>query len=280
MSAPAPVYPPERHLLRDLRIVVDRRESQVRGRLELVPEIADAAGRPRIGALATLVDVVAGETAIRAVLPSWTATSDLRVDVGELPEAGAIEAIPRILRSGSRAIVLEVALRSASDGSEVGLGVVGFAKLPARSEVQRSSHWAEAPEARTEFARPDSGFDEPILDRMGCEPDPQRPEIMRLPLSPYLRNSLEALQGGAGCLLAEACAERFVSSRSDGAGRVRSLALHFLELARVGPVRAIARRIGRGAGGRGVRVELVDEGARDALVATATVQVDEVARLT
>lgn len=271
-------YPPARHLLRDLGIVIDRDDAGARASLAIVPEIGDATGRPRLGAVATLVDVVAGETAIRAIraiLPGWTATSDLGLYVDELPMHGSIEATPRVLRSGRQTVILEVALRSVDEARELGFATLGFAVLPVRSDLQKSDQWADTPERHTEFALPDSGFRKPVLDAIGLEFDPSDPGIARIDVSPYLRNSLGALQGGAVATVLEASAEHRAAALLDGPLRVRSLAIHFLKLARVGPIRAEARPFSRSAGGLLLRVELFDEGAEDALLTVGVAQVDE-----
>jgi acyl-coenzyme A thioesterase PaaI-like protein len=275
MSAEHTTYPPPRHLLRDLRITVDREGQDVVGRLDVVPAILDASGRPRVGVLATLIDVVAGEMAIRSVLPNWTATSELSVQVDELPARGSIEATPRLLRSGRQRVVLEVALRSGSDARALGIGTVGFSVLPARSEFQQGGHWAEAPASRTEFGLPDSGFEKSVFDSMGLEFEEGTPGSARVGVPAYLLNSLNALQGGAVAILLEASAEHFAAACLGGPVRVRSLAVHYLELCRVGPIRAEARSIARTPGGMLVRVELFDEGSDAGLRSLATVQVDE-----
>jgi acyl-coenzyme A thioesterase PaaI-like protein len=281
MSAERPSYPPRQHLLRDLRIVVDRVGHDVVARLEPSPEIVDSTGRTRVGVLATLVDVIAGETAIRSVLPSWTATSNLAVYVDEIPLSDPIEVTSQILRSGRQTVILEVELRSGRDGREIGVAQIGFAILPARNDVQSSGHWAEAPEARTDFATPDSGFNEPILETMGLIFDPEDAAIARLPtVPPYLINSLGALQGGAVAILVEAAAEHFAAARLEGSVRVRSLVIQYLKLGRVGPIRAESRQIARTAGGLLVHVTLFDQGADDALLTVATIQVDEASPVT
>jgi acyl-coenzyme A thioesterase PaaI-like protein len=281
MSAPPSSYPPPQHLLRDLRIVLDRTSStdaslDVTAKIIGGPEITDSGGRVRVGVLATLVDVVAGEMAIRTVLPGWTATSDLSVHVDEVPGEGPIEASARVLRSGRQTVVLEATLRAGIDRREFGVAHVGFAILPPRGDLQSGSHWAAAPAERTEFALPDSGFEKPILDTLGLEFDVESPAITRLPGIPdYLINSLGALQGGAVAILLEAAAERFARATLTGPVRVRSIAIHYLKLGRVGPIRAESRRIARTAGGELVRVTLHDEGADDVLLSVATIQVDE-----
>ncbi len=270
-----PSYPPAHHLLRDLRIVVERQANELTGRLDVMPALADATGRPRVGVLATLVDVVAGEVAIRSVLPGWTATSDLNIHVDDLPTEGAIEATPRILRSGRQTVVVEVALRSAADANQLGVATVGFAILQARSDEQKGGHWAESPEARTEFALAGTLLKEPILDAVGLEFDSLNPAIARIGVRPFVRNSLGALQGGAVAILLEAAAENFAASSLEGALQVRSLAIHYLKLARVGPVRAQSRVIARTRGGLLIRVELFDEGESEVLLTVATIQVDQ-----
>jgi len=270
-----PSYPPAHHLLRDLRIVVEGEAKESAGRLEVVPALADAGGRPRVGVLATLVDVVASQVAIRSVLPGWTATSNLSLDLGDLPSEGVIEAVPRILRSGRQTVVVEVVLRGAADATQLGVATVGFSILRARNDVQKGGHWAEAPEARTEFALADRFLEKPILEAVGLEFDSADPAVARMAVRPYLLNSLGALQGGAVAILLEAAAENFAGTSLEGALQVRSLAVHYLKLARVGPVRAQSRAIARSRGGLLVRVELFDEGASEVLLAVATIQVDE-----
>lgn len=271
---PTPSYPPPRHLLRDLRIVIERDARGVVGALEIVPEMLDGAGRVRVGVLATLVDVVAGETAIRAVSPSWVATSDLSLDIATLPSAGCVETVPRVIRQGRQTVVLEVALREAGAGAELGLATLGFAILPARSDVQKSAHWAESPAPRSEFALPDSGLRKPILETIGLAFDPARSGVARLAVRPELVNSLGAIQGGGMAILLEATAEHLAGAHLGEPVHVHSLHIHYLKLARVGPVRAEARLLARTAAGALLRVELFDEGRQDELLTVATIGLD------
>jgi acyl-coenzyme A thioesterase PaaI-like protein len=298
VSASAPGYPPDRHLLRDLRIVIDRATQDPGGRdavarLEICPEIMDASGRLRVGVIATLVDVIAGETAIRSVRPNWTATSNLSVYVDQIPTRGAIQASAQVLRSGRRSVVLEATLRGGEAGGEASreaqdafaVAQIGFAVLPARgdfqSDTQSDTHWASVPAVRTEFGLADSGFEKPLLETMGIEFDDRDASISRLRAIPsYLINSLDALQGGAVAILAEAAAERFAAATLGGFVRVRSLAIHYLELGRIGPIRTQCRRIARTRAGLLVRVSLFDEGAADLLLSVAMIQVDEVDAVT
>jgi len=275
-SDETPIYPATHHLLRDLRIVVDRKSEDAIASLEACPAIADAGGRIRVGVLATLVDVIAGEMAIRSVLPKWTATSDLSVYVDEVPTSGRVEARSRILRAGRQTVVLEVGLRGGTEAKQFGVAHVGFAVLPSRNELQSGGHWAEAPETRTEFGLAGSGFEKPLLETLGFDFDVQDATTSSIrKVDDYVRNSLGAIQGGAVAILLEASAERFASAELAGPVRVRSLAIHYLKLGRVGPIRAVSRRIARTPGGVLLSVSLFDEGVDDVLLTVATIQVDE-----
>ena len=78
-TAPAP-YPPEQHLLRDLRFSFEHGENNTsRAWLPIVPELCADQGHARVGALATLVDVIGGGLAANAAAPDWIATADLTI---------------------------------------------------------------------------------------------------------------------------------------------------------------------------------------------------------
>ncbi len=286
-----PGYPPEFHLVRDLAPIVERDADGSAILLPIVPALFDDGGRPHLGVVATVVDVIAGETAVREVLPRWIATSNLCLQVGDLPDAGTIRARPRVLRKGRTTLVMEVDLdhlaragvggADGRDGSattpattRLGLATVGFSILPKRNPLQARVDWAETPEPRSEFATSTSGFRKPLYDTLGLEFDAQAPGIARLGVEPYVINTLGAMQGGAVAILIDAAADHFAADRFGTPARVRGLEIHYLSLARSGPVRAEARALGPIGSGLLVRVSLFDEGADDRLLTVATATVD------
>jgi acyl-coenzyme A thioesterase PaaI-like protein len=211
--------------------------------------------------LATAIDVVAGEAAVRAALPGWIATSDLSVYAGDLPATGTVEVRPRLLRKGRQTVILEASCVDRRSEAEIGASTIGFAILPARNEIQKSGHWAEELVPRTEFALADSGLRKPVVDAVGVEFDPEQVAVAHLRPRPYLVNSLGAIQGGGMAILIESTADHFASATLGRPTCVRSLAIHYLKLGRVGPIRAEARPLAQTAGGLLVRVEVFDEGA-------------------
>jgi acyl-coenzyme A thioesterase PaaI-like protein len=225
----------------------------------------------RAGALATLVDVAAAEAAVREVRPEWVATSELVLHALAPLADGPVEARPSLLRRTRRALAIEVALAGA-DGREAGLATVSFAVMPAREGQRRIAVGFD--DRRSEFALPGSGLDRPLAERLGVRTLDAAGGALELALEPYVGNSLGALQGGVTALLAELAAEAAGAAALGEPVAVRDLALHYLALAREGPVSTAARVLRREPGVALVRVELRDAGG--ALAALATVGVARV----
>jgi len=147
-----PSYPPDVHIVRDLAPIIERDSEGSKILLPIVPEILDEGGRPRVGVIATAVDIIAGETAIGEILPQWIATSNLSLHVTQLPGEGTLRARPKVLRKGRTTLVIEVDLDHLETGRSAGLSTIGFSILPSRNPNQARAHWAENPVARSDFA--------------------------------------------------------------------------------------------------------------------------------
>lgn len=277
-EAPQPsAFPPAYHLVRDLRIEIARPTGDWQIRIPIGPEILDASGRPRVGILAVIADMIAGQTAIREVAPAWIATSNLSLSVGELPSEGTLVGRPMVLRKGTTTIVIEVALEHAESGSSLGITTLGFAILPRRNEMQAALHDSRANGIDTVYAAPGAALTKPLLEAMKIVFDPREPGTAEVAVDPYLQNTLGALQGGIVAIFTEATAERLAASVLGAPVRVRGLELQYLKLGKAGPIRARARELGRTASGMIVRVELDDRGQADALLTVATVWIDRLA---
>lgn len=276
MSTPKPptAYPSDHHLVHDLRIAIERDADRWQIRLPITPEILDASGRPRVGALAIIADMISGQTAIREVAPGWIATSNLGLQTSALPSSGSVVGRPKVLRKGATTIVIEVDLFHGETNEPLGLSTLGFAILPNRNERQAALHRARTEGAETMASPLGAGLTKPILEAMNVVFPPDDPATAEIAVDPYLQNTLGALQGGIVAVFVEATAERYASARLGGPVRVRGIEVQYLKLGKVGPVRARAREIGRLAGGLVVRVELFDRGQADALLTVATIWVE------
>jgi len=272
--APPNGFPPAHHIVRDLRVVIDRSLGDWTIRLPIVPAIFDAVGRPRVGVAAVITDMIAGQTAIREVAPSWIATSNLAIQVADLPSEGTLVGRPKVLRKGATTIVIEVGLDHLESGREVGLTTLGFAILPRRNAMQAEIQQAREGARDTVYAPDGRGFAAPLFEAMGIAFDPETPGTAEVPLDPYLQNTLGALQGGVVAILVEAAAERLATGILGGPVRVRGIELQYLKLGRKGPIRARAREFARTDSGLVARVAMEDRGDGDALLTVATVWLD------
>ena len=260
----ASAYPPDDHVLRDLRFWTERDAAGARSHLEVTPELLGASGSAHAGVLATLVDMSGGEGAIRAVAPDWVATSDLVLHVTRRVTEGVVVAVPCLLCRTRSTAVIEVALRVGDD--PVGLSTVTFAVLPGRPGAQRMGVGASEP--RTDFALPGSRLSGPLRDVLAVREN--APGELELSITPYVGNSLNALQGGVAATLLEWSAVSRCRSVLGDRARVLDLAVNYLRLLRVGPARTRARVLRQGRDEMLVRIELLDAGDEDRLCTVAT----------
>jgi acyl-coenzyme A thioesterase PaaI-like protein len=263
-----PPYPPARHALRDLRLAIEPRgDDRAVARMPLDAG-ARVAGEPAPGVLTTMIDALGGHLALAAALPDWMATSGLTLHRWATP-GGPVTAEGRVVRRGRTSLVVEVTVADATATTPatatVALATLAFTVLPRRAGtlvVDRPpgglSPLALAPEA--------AGDASPVAAALGFRVGPGG---ARVDLVPYVRNSFGALNGGVLAGLAEAAA-----AGTAGGGVARQLTVHYLRQATVGPVVARARPLGRTGGLGAWQVDVVDAGADDRHVATATVLVD------
>lgn len=238
------MYPPEKHVLRDLGLVLERAPGEPdRARIEVVPELRDDAGRIRLGALATLVDVVGAGVALRRIAPDWLATADLSVHTREAIPAGPVVAEAAALRSGRTTTVVEVRIRDAGGaGPEIALATMTFVRItrPEATRTLEPNGDAEAAPSSFSFALPGSGLTLPYAQALGVRVcDGARGEL-ELARTDYTVNSFGSLQGGTVASLAELAGE--VAARAASGRRVVSsdLAVHYLAQGPQGPYRTAA----------------------------------------
>ena len=268
----SPDYPPVPHILRDLGIVVEMQGLDCRAGLEVVSHMCSEAGGMRIGTMSMLVDVVAGAYATRAVAPNWVATCDMVVHQFAAPARGIIAAFPRVLRHGKSTIVVEIDVTCQEEPEVlIGLGRVTFSILESRNELQRTEPREEF--VRSEFAVPGSGLVNPVLEQIGAKVLSAGNGEVELAISPYVGNTLGALQGGVLSMLLDRSAELAGRRVGQADWATSDLAIHFLSLGKAGPLRSHARVLKSSPNGAKVRVEVRDEGRDHRLVSVATADV-------
>jgi acyl-coenzyme A thioesterase PaaI-like protein len=262
------LYPPERHLLRDLRLEVEHRpDATSTGWIPMTPEVQTASGAPAIGAVTTLVDALGGGMAIPTVLPNWIATADLTLHLVPGPAADALEARGQVARSGRTTVVLDVELFDVPNGAPRGLATMTFSVIERRVEAP-VWHRDLDELTRTSMALPDSGFDVHLHDALRLTVVDAAVGVVELPISDYSRNSFGAVQGGAFGAVAAAAGEAALSDACDALLETVDLHLTYLELGKVGPLRTATTVLRASSTEGAARVEIFDG---DVLTTWATV---------
>jgi acyl-coenzyme A thioesterase PaaI-like protein len=265
------VYPPERHLLRDLRLTVEHGATGTsEARLEIVDALRTDLGTVRLGALATVVDIVGGGLSALAVAPDWIATSDLTLHIARPSRADALVARGRVLRKGTTTVVLEVDLLDDTAAAPFGFATLGFTVLPRRAGVNPVIDRRSA--GRMALALPDSGFTAPLLETVGVTVLDAAAGAVSIPMQPYVQNSFRALQGGMIGLLADVSAEHALRAATGAPFTPLDLQLTYLELGKVGPFRTTARVDEVAERHGAARVTVHDDGRAGARMAIARVR--------
>ena len=260
-------YPPDQHLLRDLRLSFAHDELGVSSRawLPVVPEICNDAGFARAGVLATLVDVIGGGLAAAAAHPNWIATADLTLHTVAGAEPGTtVEARGRTLRAGRTTVVLEVDLVDDTQ-RELGLATMSFSVLPRRDA--NPDILEVATPGPTTMAASESGLRNPIADVLEVRVLDAATGAIELPVTDWARNSMGAMQGGVVALVADLAAEQALRAATGRAVTVADLHLVYLGFGRVGPIRTRVDVLAPDT----ARVEIIDAGAEDRRMTIASV---------
>jgi uncharacterized protein (TIGR00369 family) len=250
-------YPPERHLLRDLRLSFDNDADTPRAWMPIVPHICGDDGSVRAGALAVLVDVVGGGLAARAAQPDWIATADLTLHSTRAATTGDVVACARVLRAGRTTVVIEVDLQNRD--RQVGLATMSFSVLP-RRDVNLDLD-AVRPQGPSTMALPESALDAPLFELVGITMVDAPAGVVELPVREWAMNSMGALQGGIVAAAVEAAAEAALRVASGTTVVVADLQLSYLSFGKVGPLRTRTAVLVADPDHAVARVELFDTGA-------------------
>ena len=100
--------------------------------MPILPDLLDQGGWLRIGAIATLVDSVAGHHGVLQVQPDWVATLELGTIMRRKAEGEQVVARCEPLRVGRNYVVTETFISDAE--GEVARATCTYARLPSRSD--------------------------------------------------------------------------------------------------------------------------------------------------
>jgi uncharacterized protein (TIGR00369 family) len=236
--------------------------------LHVVGEVLDLehlrgpAGNVRAGALLTMADTVGGMCGGLAALPGWVVSTNLMLRTEPDEHAGPLALDARVLRAGRNAVVTQVTIVDRGGGDTVVAdGVLTSAVLVPEGGPPDFGRpmVLEAPPA------PDPVL--PLLDFFGIRPVDGT--AVGLEITDRVRNPWGILHGGASAVLVDAAATHAIG----GDARTADVVLHFLRPGRVGPAIARASILGQRRDGHLVRVEVVDAGAAERVMAVAVATV-------
>ncbi len=277
MSDPTAIYPPERHLLRDLPFEMDDTgPDAARAYLRLVPELF-AAGRLDPGPLLVVTDVIAGLLVGRVIAPDWMATAQLALHLTNPPAEPvqlAAEVVAEIVvdavvrRAGRTTIVVDAAL-SSSGGAPGSLGdaQLTFVRLPRRDGNLDIADNPVRYGERVSMALAGSRMRAPFGQAIGLVDAEAHVDgsssVVELAVTPFVQNSFGAVNGGVVASLAAAAASRTAAEVFGGDAIALDVSVTYLSQGRVGPLRAHAAVLRRTGPTVLCRVEVTDPGQLD-----------------
>lgn len=237
-------------------------------------------GRVDPATLLVLTDVLGGFLVGRVIAPDWMATAQLALHMFEHPGVGELRIGATVVRAGRSTVVvsadididIDIAVGPArpaghgvsgagSDGPRrVGAAELTFVRLPRRDTTLDLPTDGPSAGRRLSLAVPGSGLTAPLRRSIGV--DESRGSVA-LEVTPYVRNSFGAVNGGVVAALAAVAAEGAAAERTGVPVRVADVGVTYLAQARVGPVEASASVLRVDGPVALVRVEVRDPGLPD-----------------
>jgi acyl-coenzyme A thioesterase PaaI-like protein len=270
-------YPPEQHLIRDLRLeTLKTATDHALVWAPVQPGACTDAGTLRVGVVGAMIDSAGAVVAIAAASPDWIATADLAYHSIAPVRHGPVICSSRVVRAGATIIVIgvEVLDGRGSDAPEGGVpcgrGLMTFSRIPASASAVKIDRFANIG-VRTTNALPSSAVDRLLHDMIGLRVVDAAAGVVEVDKHDYVRNSFGTINGGAICVVFEAAAEHAARAAGDRPYVAADLAVHYLSQTRTGPARTSGRVLRHDDRHAVCELTLVDAGNDDQLLALATV---------
>jgi acyl-coenzyme A thioesterase PaaI-like protein len=202
----------------------------------------------RIGVLAILTDMVAGQPSRGAVTP----TTDISVHVARLIPMSVVQLKARVLKAGATLLVAETMLSADDDSAPFATSLATFMNRPVESHARQP---------------PIKRLDEPFGSRIGARL--VAPGTVELDARDDVGNRYHhgTVQGGVIATLIELAT---ASSFGEEPYLVTDIDVRFLNRVKQGPVRAVAELLFAGPPEWRFGVTVTDRGLDDRIVAYAT----------
>jgi len=266
-------YPPREHMLRDLMVTLEFRGKHTSVvRAPVVKEVCTDQGGMQVGVMATLIDVLGGALAVRAVYPDWIATADLSLHTTGRARSGRVSALGSILREGKTTVVIRVDIRAEEDGNpsaaeSIGSSLITFSRLPQRQDTpELDLEMDEESSEAFQFGIDGPGLRDPYLQKAGMRILDEAAGVVELDLNDYVRNSFGSLQGGMVAILADQAGQLAARQATGMPMTTCDMEIHFLSQGKRGPFRTRTEVLRKTQDTVLTRVEITDTGAGDRLI--------------
>ena len=260
-------YPHQGHILRHLELSHRRLpDGSLTATMPAYADLCDPDGFLRLGAVATLVDSVAGQHGVLQVRPDWVATLHLGTVIDRAAEGNLVTALCSPLRVGRNNLVTETVV--SDDRGEFGRSLCTYARLPARADNPAGPGEEEY---QVDFREDEPLDPRPPLDEyLQVRPRPSD-AVVDLDHHSRIYNSFGSIQGGAVVVLMEIGGTHLAGLLSGRRARCIGADVHYLSQARGGPFEVRAERIATAGDVVVSRVRIIDVGSDDRLLSVATV---------
>jgi uncharacterized protein (TIGR00369 family) len=267
-------YPPQAHILRDLRLSLTFQDPECATvRAPVTPEVCSDNGSIHVGVLATLTDVLGGFLAMKTFSPDWMATANLSIhSVGSI-SSGTVSATGRVIRSGRTTAAVSAEIFSGNGAAVPSTCLAGSAMITySKIEGLRAGLGADFEKTRkVDFQWPggSSGLNRHVVDQTGLQFLPERPGNTVLNMTEYIRNSFGSLQGGMIAMMADVAGQSAARAATGSRLTTVDLILHYLSPGRFGPFTTDARVLRSNNVSALTRVEVKDTGDNYRIIAVA-----------
>ncbi len=271
-SSSADRYPPDHHILRDLRVSLTfQGQGRAVIRAPIVPEIRSPDGSLQVGAVATMIDVLAGALTVRAVYPDWIATASLSVHLAGRPTFDTIAAAGKVMRAGRTMAIIDADIREEGRGPDgptksIGTAMITYSRLPRREDTPELEPDLEVSET-VDFGIEGSGLKRPYRDAAGVRVLDEKAGVVELKMKEYVRNSVRVLQGGMIAVLADTAGELAAGAAAGKGMTTKDLAVQYLSQGKKGPFQTRTRVLRTTDDTALTRVEVIDRGLEDRVIA-------------
>jgi uncharacterized protein (TIGR00369 family) len=238
-------------------------------RLTVRDDLRDRQGNLRIGPTTYAVDVATGLAMGLAVLERdmWVVTTDIDVHLTEPVTDGPLRAEVEVLRAGATTAVASFSLHDDATGRGIGGGTATGRPFP--FDFDRS--YLDVPIGSPLIHATDNPVTGPVASVLGLRI--HEDASVEVDIDDWLRNPWGILHGGATACLVDVATEHAAVAALGRPARTTGSMIRYLAPGRVGPAHAVPQILGNDGTTALVEVRVTDTGAKDRLLAVATMTV-------